>query len=216
MYQTRLKEIIDLSFKSVFEKINGGIITVDNEASLQLHLSSIIKNIGDLYIYKKEEIFSIELEKSVVLSTGTFVKSNSSKAKIDIFLSIENVLTKELHNCAIELKFFKKVNHREPNNRYDVFKDISNLESYGEFCTNGVLLVATDHEHYISQTNYSDDTGDFDFRDGSKYLPGTQLTYKTPKPYGDPILLSGKYDFSWSKAAKGISFMILDIESLSE
>src|SRR3546814_3227660 len=34
--------------------------------------------------------------------------------------------------CAIELKFFKRKNHREPNNRYEVFKDIARLESCGD------------------------------------------------------------------------------------
>ncbi len=213
MYQTRLKDIVRLSFKSLYEKINGGLITVENEASLQLQLSSIIKSIGDLFIYQRDEIFSIELEKPVNLTNRNFKKSKSSKAKIDLFISIENLSSKERHSCAIELKFFKKANHREPNNRYDVFKDISNLENYGEFTDYGVLLVATDHEHYISQKVYSEDTADFDFRNDSRYESGTELSYRTAKPYGDPIALKGSYEFKWLEAAKGISFMLLDVDS---
>ncbi|MCG8317794.1 MAG: hypothetical protein MI976_31675 [Pseudomonadales bacterium] len=81
---------------------------------------------------------------------------------------------------------------REPNNSYDVFKDLCNLESYGEFADFGVLLVAIDHSHYINQDAYSQDTADFDFRHGASYVSGTELSYRTAKPYGEPIKLLGK------------------------
>jgi hypothetical protein len=213
MYQHRLKEIIGLAFKSLYEKINGGLIVVENESSLQLHISSIIKTLGELFIYQRDELFSIELEKPVFLSSGSFEKSKTSKAKIDIFISIENIVSGEKHSCAIELKYFKKANQREPNNRYDVFKDISNLENYGEFTDCGILLVATDHEHYISKESYSVDTNDFDFRNGSKYEAGTELIYNTAKPYGRPITLNSSYEFKWQEATNGISFMLLDVDS---
>lgn len=50
MDQKRLKEIVNLFFTSLYKKINGGLIIVNNEAPLQLQLSSIIKTIGDLFI----------------------------------------------------------------------------------------------------------------------------------------------------------------------
>ncbi len=211
MYKTRLKEIVNLSFKSLYEKINGGLIIVENEASLQLQFSSIIKTIGDLFVYQKDELFSIELEKPVLLSSGVFSKSKSTIAKIDIFLSIENTTSEERHSCAIELKFFKRKNLREPNNRYDVFKDLCNLENYGEFADFGVLLVATDHSHYINQDAYSQDTADFDFRHGASYVSGTELSYRTAKPYGEPIKLLGNYGFKWQEATNGVSFMLLEV-----
>ena len=214
-YEERLKEIVDLSFSSLYGKINGGLISVENEASLQLQLSFIIKTIGDLFIYQKEEIFSIELEKPVLLKKGKFLKSDSEKAKIDIFISIENIISEERRRCAIELKFFKKANAREPNNRYDVFKDLSNLEKYGDFADFGVLLVATDHDHYRSHEAYSVNTKEFDFRHGKSYSGGTKLTYRTDKPYGDPITLNGSYDFLWRKPAKGINFMQLEVNTQS-
>jgi len=213
MYRDRLKEIVDLAFKSLYEKINGGRIVIGNEASLQLQLSSIIKTLGEIFVYQRDELFSIELEKPINLPKGSFKKSNSSRAKIDVFITIENLTTKEKHSCAIELKYFKKVNHREPNNRYDVFKDISNLENYGDFTDYGVLLVATDHGHYISQRNYSKDTCDFDFRNGSRYKAGKVLKYRTSTPYGDPITLNNDYKFEWRNSVDGISFMLLEINS---
>lgn len=207
MFQDRLKKIIELSLESLFNKIHHRMIVVENEASLQLQLSSILKSLGDLFIYSRDEKFSIELEKPVVLNDGKFNKSNSSKAKIDIFMVLENQDKAIKSACAIELKYFKKNNHREPNNRYDVFKDLNNLEQYDFFCDFGVLLVVTDHEHYISKKNYSEDTKDFDFRDGSNYQSGSVLKYRTNKPYGEPIVLDGDYQFNWEKFGANLNYL---------
>jgi len=213
LYKNRLIDIINLSFTCLYEKINGGLLVVENEASLQLQLSAILKIFGEQFLYTKEEVFSIELEKPVILKKGVFNKSNSSKARIDIFLSLENIKQKKITNCAIELKFFKKSNHREPNNRYDVFKDIHNLENYKEFSDFGFLLVATDHTHYVEQKKYSQDTADFDFRHGSNYKVGTVLKYRTNPPYEKPITLKNNYKFKWQTSVNGISFMLLEVKS---
>jgi len=101
---------------------------------------------------------------------------------------------------ALELKFFKKENHREPNNRYDVFKDLSNLELYKknniDIC---YFIIATDHQHYVNQKDYSTDTKDFDFRDESEYNANTLLEYRTNKPYGNTIKLNNSYKFKWKQ-----------------
>ena len=70
MYKKRLNTIIELSFNCLYEKINGGLIVIENEASLQLQLSSIMKTFGEQFIFRKDELFSIELEKPVILSNG--------------------------------------------------------------------------------------------------------------------------------------------------
>jgi uncharacterized protein YbaR (Trm112 family) len=148
-------EIVEFAYIRLREKINGGRICVENEASLQLQLSALLKSTGVLYERNKNEVFSIELEKPVLLSEGLFGKSGTSKAKIDVWISFEDIETKAKHSCAIELKFFKYANHREPNNRYDVFSDIQNLEAYGDSADLGFLIVATDHHHYVNQGRYS-------------------------------------------------------------
>jgi len=211
MYRDRLTEIVEFAYVRLREKINGGRIRVENEASLQLHLSSLLKSIGELYESSKNEVFSIELEKPVILSDGHFNKSGTRKAKIDVWIAFENLETKTKHSCAIELKYFKQANHREPNNRYDVFSDIQNLEAYGDFSDLCFLIVATDHHHYINQNNYSPDTADFDFRHGKSYKSGTALTYNTNKPYGSPISLSNSYSFAWDEFSGGIHFLKLPV-----
>lgn len=215
MYRDRLIEIVEFAYARLREKINGGRIRVENEASLQLQLSALLKSTGELFERNKNEVFSIELEKPVLLSGGFFDKSGTSKAKIDVWISFEDLETKAKHSCAIELKFFKFANHREPNNRYDVFSDIQNLEAYGDFADLGFLIVATDHDHYVNQGRYSQDTDNFDFRHGSHYDAGKELTYKTTKPYGEPIVLCNSYSFVWDKTVGGIHFLKLLVQTKS-
>jgi hypothetical protein len=60
MYRDRLIEIVEFAYLRLRERINGGRICVENEASLQLQLSSILKSTGELYERSKSELFSIE------------------------------------------------------------------------------------------------------------------------------------------------------------
>jgi len=208
-FKNRLNEIIETSFRLLEMKIaNGGIIS-KNEASFQLELAYILKVVGQLYEFQPNEKFHLELESYIDLKKNS-IKSKSKKARVDIYLEFGN--DKNKIKGAIELKFLKKKNHREPNNRYDIFKDISNLEAYKE---NGIDLcyfyISTDHSHYVNQKTYSNDTADFDFRNGTEYKKGTILTYKTAKPYGVPIKLMGNYKFKWTEPVENVYFMKLKI-----
>ena len=208
-FKNRLIKIIKTSFQLLEMKIaNGGIIS-KNEASFQLELGYILKVIGQLYEFQPNEKFHLELESYINLKK-TSIKSKSKKARVDIYLEFGN--DEEKIKGAIELKFLKKKNHREPNNRYDIFKDISNLEAYKE---NGIDLcyfyISTDHSHYVNQKKYSIDTADFDFRNGKEYKKGQKLNYSTDKPYGNPIELNGNYKFIWTEPSENIYFMKLKI-----
>ena len=92
-----------------------------------------------------------------------------------------------------------------------MFKDLHNLERYGNFVDIGFLLVATDHPHYVSQSEYSEDTRAFDFRDGSNYRAGTELVYHTQTPYGPPIRLRNNYSFRWRLVDSGLSFLFVPV-----
>ena len=212
MSKERLARVFELSYECLRQKINGGRIHVENEASLQLQFAGIIKAVGELLEVHRNEFFFIELEKPVELVESLFGKSGTTRAKIDIYCGYTNIDTKESQSIAIEMKFFKKKNHREPNNRYDVYADIHNLENYGKFANCCYMVVATDHDHYVSQRSYSPDTGDFDFREGVQYAAGTLATYRTPVPYGGPISLRGSYQFSWDTAAGGLHFLRLPVD----
>lgn len=191
-----VEELIDVSYKIFIRKLGNGSITALNEASFQLEFGHILKTIGNLYEFTLDDKFHLELETTKTLKTKS-IKSKSLKARIDLYIHYKNESSKT--NAAIELKFFKKKNHREPNNRYDVFKDLSNLELYKkeddiDLC---YFILGTDHEHYCYQEVYSKDTEDFDFRNGKKYPAKKNLKYKTPQPYGDDIYLENDYEFNW-------------------
>lgn len=210
-YEQRITQIVSTAYERLCGKITGQRIQVANEASLQLQFASILKTIGELYEESPSERFNIELEKNVTLPGGNFAKSGTEKAKIDIWISLSDAQSGKRHACAIELKYFKQANHREPNNRYDVFKDLQNLEHYGEFVDVGFLLIATDHSHYINQDEYSSDTEDFDFRHGTEYKAGTEMVYRTKKPHGVPITLRNNYSFEWQTVESGLSFLFVSV-----
>ena len=208
-FKQRLNDIIQTSFKLLEMKISYGGIISKNEASFQFELGHILRLIGKLYEFKNDEKFHLEFEKNIKLKQNS-IKSSSKKARIDIYLEFGNQSEKIIG--AIELKFLKKINNREPNNRYDVFADISNLEAYKE---NGIdicyFYLSTDHDHYVNKKKYSINTADFDFRNGSEYTAGKLLSYNTAKPYGNSISLKGNYKFEWIEPTKNLFFLKLKI-----
>ena len=115
MSPSRLIRVFDLAYECLRQKINGGRIRVDNEASLQLHFAAILKQVGELLEIHRDEFFNVELEKAVELKGATFEKSGSTRAKVDVFFSYTNSVTRKAESCAIEMKFFRKKNHRELN-----------------------------------------------------------------------------------------------------
>lgn len=210
--EERLFQIVTLSYESVCNKIANGSIVVDNEASFQLQLGTILQAIGNLFVYSKDEQFEIRLEHTFRLAQPT-VKCANMKARCDIYLKMESATDKCV--AIIELKFFKKANHREPNNRYDFFADLQNLEQYkrqGESQLN-FMIVGTDHSHYFDnqQDPLSDATADFNFRDGTKYIAGTPLHYNTDNPYGEDIVLTHDHIFHWDRYSYKLAFMKINL-----
>jgi hypothetical protein len=208
-FKKRMTEIVQTSFKLLEKKVQYGGVVFKNEASLQLELGYILKVVGQLYQFNSSEKFHLEMENSICLRNTIIGKSK--KARIDIYMEIGNNIGKI--KCAIELKYFKKANLREPNNRYDVFKDFLKLESYRIY---GVDLcyfyIMTDHQHYVNHPRYSSDTCDFDFRHNTKYIAGTVLVYRTATPQGKPIKLKGDYNFKWNTLTQDLFTMKLKIK----
>ncbi|WP_430614276.1 hypothetical protein [Flavobacterium sp. JP2137] len=202
------EEIVETAYKLLTHKLAYGGLTARNESAFQLEFGHILKTIGQLYEFRLVDKFHLEFETYISLNT-TSIKSKSERARVDLLLKYQD--DDSTTKVAIELKFFKKNNHREPNNRYDVFKDISNLELYKshdiDLC---YFILATDHSHYCSKENYSSDTSDFDFRHGQKYKAGTTLKYKTAKPYGEDLSLQQDYDFCWD-TIKDLYFLKLKV-----
>ncbi|MFU8927241.1 hypothetical protein [Acinetobacter puyangensis] len=191
------EEIIETAYKLLTHKLAFGGLKARNESAFQLEFGYILKTLGQLYEFRLADKFHLEFETYIFLNSRS-IKSKTDRARVDILLKYQD--NNHTTKAAIELKFFKKANHREPNNRYDVFKDISNLELYKEhdidLC---YFILATDHSHYYNQSQYSADTCDFDFRHNQFYTAGKALQYKTLKPYGPDISLKQDYSFAWDK-----------------
>lgn len=207
----RLRRIVTTATATTFAQIAGGRIRCESEATLQLHLGRIIATVADLELVDSRETISIELEKPLVDASRRSGRK-TSRGRIDIWFRIAKGDGTEAR-CAVELKFFKRANHREPNNRYDAFSDISRLERCADVADIGFSLIATDHPHYHSHPGYMAETKAFDFRDGASYRAGTPLTYDTAKPYGDAITLGADYDFRWTAAPSsgGLGYILLEV-----
>lgn len=190
------EEIVETAYRLLINKLALGGLSANNEAAFQLEFAFILKTIGQLYEFRLVDKFQLEFETYLDL-TEKSIKSKSTRARVDILLKYQD--TETITKAAIELKFFKKVNHREPNNRYDIFKDIANLELYKNL--GGIdlcyFIISTDHAHYVNQEAYSVDTSDFDIRHGKEYIAGKVLEYKTKIPFGPNIVLRQNYSFHW-------------------
>lgn len=202
----RLRTLVQTAVPTLFAQIHGGRVRCESEATLQLHLGRVISTLGDLALVHPRETFSIELEKPLI---------GAARGRIDIWFNLTTA-DGRAWRCAIELKFFKKANQREPNNRYDVFKDIARLERCKDVADLGFMIVGTDHPHYFEQRTYSAGTQDFDFRHGSNYRAGKAMEYRTASPHGDPITLSQSYMFEWSDGPLVPRYLLLEVTPVLE
>lgn len=138
------EEIIDTAYSLLTQKLAFGGLSARNESAFQLEFGHILKTIGQLYEFRLVDKFHLEFETYISLNESS-IKSRSTRARVDLLIKYQD----EHHTtkAAIELKFFKKENHREPNNRYDVFKDISNLELYKSHGIDFVILSSQQTIH---------------------------------------------------------------------
>jgi len=126
----RLARIIDLAWQIMFENIVSGRITINKESSLQLHLSKIIFELGNIFSILPDEKFRIEME------------SNYEKKSIDIICGINEI------KAAIELKcFMKKSNRAKDIDCYDALIDIERLQNFNGFEIKKFICL-TDNKFY--------------------------------------------------------------------
>lgn len=205
-----LEKIIEQAFNVFSLKFAQGGIIADNEYAFQFELGIILKQLGQLYEFKPEDKFDIKFESNHIFQQKS-AKSQTKKARIDIYINYKLHGFKNVQ-AAIELKFLKKENKNEPLSRYDVFTDISNLESYKE---DGIeicyFLLITNHNHYVDQEKYSKYTCDFDFRHGKSYKAGNILSYRTRNSTKKDLVLKQNYNFDWLSYNNQLYFLKVKI-----
>lgn len=125
----RLRKVIDEAYAIFCQQMAGGVISLENEASMQLFLSNILLQLGRVNEFAKDEHFSIKLE-AVQKDTGT--EKSPKNARADIWIKFEKRL-QIVAAAAIELKcFIHKKNAAVTDALYSVYKDLQNLEKYQE------------------------------------------------------------------------------------
>ena len=186
--QQRLEHVVEESYQILCQQIANGRFTIHNEASLQLQFSVILKAIGQLYEFSRDEHFDIELEQGINLENST-CKSQKGKARCDIWLQINKGA--KTAKCAIELKCFKKTEgETTTDNRFSILEDMENLEHYKQQNTNiiGYEIVYTDNNTYPSPDSRSK------IKIGEGHKCQGAITYNN-----HTVNIQQEYTFHWDK-----------------
>lgn len=156
--QSRLNRIVNDSYEILCNKVVQNSISVPNEASLQLHFGTVLKQVGVLHEYSLTDGFKIELELPIELSECT--AKSKGKARCDIYMELTN--GKYSVYAAIELKHFKysKTQEATTDNRFALLCDLENMEHYKEQyweqdkkLLQCYAIVYTDNINYTKESN---------------------------------------------------------------
>lgn len=127
---SRLHKIINLAWEILFERIVSRRQIINKESSLQLHLSKLIFDIGNIYCIIPNEKFEIEME------------TNYERKSIDIVCILGET------KAAIELKCFMKASNRAKDlDCYDVLIDIERLQNFSGFQIRKFICL-TNNKYY--------------------------------------------------------------------
>ena len=190
----RLTEIVDISYRVLCNKIVSQSINIPNEASLQLQLGVILKQVGQLYEFSTEDRFIIQLED--VQDINATQKSKNGKARCDIMLTLENGVDKS--TVAIELKHFKKASKNSSSetitdNRFSIWCDLENLENYKEVFSQKNQELIGYEILYTNNPNYANPGS-------TSYVKLGHGIVMNPGEYesnGRKVTLRNEYTFNW-------------------
>lgn len=198
--EERIEFIVNTSYCILCNKIANGDIEIPNEASMQLHLGTIMKQLGMLFEYSPKEHFRIEMEAiEDILPTQ---KSSKGKARCDIKLTLSE--GKKSCKAFVELKYLKKsANAAVTDNKFFVYCDIENLERYKSKEKNSLCyeIIYTDNLNYTSNNDTQ-----FCVGDGNLLTAGTYPYTKNRK-----VQIANNYQFKWDIFNKDACFMKLKV-----
>ncbi len=188
-YDTRLGEVLDLSWRAFKNRFVDGRHTVLKEAPFQHYFAQLIATVGEVYCSRRDDIFLVDLE--------TKMGGVKGKTKfIDIACGFEG----RDATCAIELKFKTSRQGAQDHGRIDVFVDIEALEvavrrgfSFGRF------YMITDSPPYVNESVRGVGTH-FTTHDGA--ITKEHSTFHCPESKGREnvqVTLQNSYGFQWEK-----------------
>jgi hypothetical protein len=193
---TRLNQVIDIAWEILFERIVSGQLQINKESSLQLHLSKLIFDLGNIYCILPKEHFDIEME------------TNYEKKSIDVVCSLGKL------KAAIELKCFMKASNRAKElDCYDALIDIERLQNFEGFQIKKFICL-TDNKYYPerAQTGHGKTVS---LKNGTIYpanieiIPGWVDKWKVKRD--KPIIFNRDINCDWVSRTNW-HFLKIDIE----
>ncbi|WDV48149.1 hypothetical protein PV797_10730 [Clostridiaceae bacterium M8S5] len=189
----RIENCIKQAWHILANKVNGGLISVNKEASLQLHYAHTLQQLLPLHIFERSEKVKIELE--------TGVNINGRNRNIDLFVDI--IERENSYKFAVEMKCYREYassgGKRGATDIFmkDVYFDLYLLEQYelNSIADKGILLLMTDFKSLVYPKSKKGKSWRYDISNNAKAKHGI---YDTPIG-GKEIRfnLNGDYEFLW-------------------
>jgi hypothetical protein len=193
----RLNSVIEMAWEILFEQIISGRLLINKEASLQLHLSKLIFDLGTIYCILPKEHFEIEME------------TNYNNKSIDIVCTLGKL------KAAIEIKCFMKASNRATDNDcYDSLLDIEKLQSYNGFQIRKFICLT--NNKYYAEFNQTGLAKTVTLQNGRIYPPSIEVivgwvTKRKDTKRDKPIIFNSEVRCDWV-SKEGWHYLKIDIE----
>ena len=195
-FEERLRKSISFAWQVFMEKTATDLLSINKEASLQLHYSYVLQQVIPLICFNENERVNFELETSVDI--------NERIREIDLVL-MGSDSRGDCHKIAVEMKCYRKLTSsgklRGATDIFmkDVYEDLKLLEEYCHFAEfdRGILLVMNDLERLVHPNIKRGKCWDYDISNNVE-VEDIHLT----TPIGGKeidIRLKKSYKFEWDK-----------------
>ena len=192
--ENRMRWLLSTGWEICLRRIVSERISINKEASLQLHYAYVLAQMGEIACIEQGESFKIELE-----------TAHAGK-NIDIWCALGNC------EAAIEMKCFRKASNRAiDTDMYDVLKDISRLESYSHVKFRRFICL-TDNRYYANAA-HKGHAGSVSIADGKKYQKNVSITPSWMGKWKDStrdteIVLMNDLEFAWRRIDRWFSLFM--------
>ncbi|HEA3089473.1 TPA: hypothetical protein RVR74_001774 [Aeromonas salmonicida] len=196
-FEERLRAAISFAWGVFSMKVGTARITINKEASMQLHYANILSQILPLVTVEADEASHVELE------TGVIVEGKSREIDI-LVIGIKGETT---HRIAIEVKCYR-TKAASGGNRgatdifmKDVYDDLHILERYCEEkkANRGIALVMNEREGFVNPKNKKSKCWDYDISNSHVAGPVVLTTQVGSTKTPINISLNRQYTFSWER-----------------
>jgi hypothetical protein len=205
----RMRAAISFAWSLLAKKVNGGLIAINKEASLQLQFGYVLQQVLPLITFHKSEELGLELE--------TGAKIDGSACEIDVLFT--GSAQSRTHRIAVELKCYRTFassgGKRGATDIFmkDVYEDLAILERYVEcgYANEGVALVMNDMERLVYPADKTAKCWRYDISHGATFGPVVLDTPIGGREVG--ITLKNRYQLEWRQYGK---FWLLEVQGQAQ